>query len=104
MNLGDGMSDYDIIVSAVFGSSRARSGQTSRKSPGELREGAGRTSSERAGTTPATSGPPVFEWRWGYLAGILYLGVFASALAFTVYFRLIRLIGSCSRLASASIM
>ena len=38
-------------------------------------------------------GPPVFEWRWGYVAGIVYLGVFASALAFTLYFRIIRLIG-----------
>ena len=41
----------------------------------------------------ATTGPPVVEWRWGYFVGILYLGLFASALAFTLYFRLIRTIG-----------
>ena len=41
----------------------------------------------------ATSGPPAFDWRWSYAAGILYLGVFASALAFTLYFGIIRVIG-----------
>jgi len=41
----------------------------------------------------ATVGPPVIEPRWGYVAGTLYLGVFGSALAFTIYFQLIRTIG-----------
>jgi drug/metabolite transporter (DMT)-like permease len=41
----------------------------------------------------ATAGPPVIEPRWGYLAGTLYLGVLGSALAFTIYFQLIRVIG-----------
>lgn len=40
-----------------------------------------------------TTGPPVFEPRFGYVAGILYLGVFASALAFPLYFNVIRAIG-----------
>ena len=40
-----------------------------------------------------TTGPPVFEMRAGYIAGILYLGVFASAIAFTLYFSVIRVIG-----------
>lgn len=40
-----------------------------------------------------TVGPPVIEARWGYIAGTLYLGVFGSALAFTIYFQLIRTIG-----------
>ena len=38
-------------------------------------------------------GPPVIETRWSYWLGLIYLGLFASALAFTIYFRLIRLIG-----------
>jgi drug/metabolite transporter (DMT)-like permease len=38
-------------------------------------------------------GPPVVETRIGYWLGLIYLGLFASALAFTIYFRLIRLIG-----------
>jgi drug/metabolite transporter (DMT)-like permease len=38
-------------------------------------------------------GAPVVEARWGYWFGLFYLGLFASALAFTIYFRLIRLIG-----------
>jgi drug/metabolite transporter (DMT)-like permease len=38
-------------------------------------------------------GPPVVETRIGYWIGLIYLGLFASALAFTIYFRLIRLIG-----------
>jgi drug/metabolite transporter (DMT)-like permease len=41
----------------------------------------------------ALTGPPVFDWRIGYVAGVLYLGVFASAIAFTLYFGLIRVIG-----------
>lgn len=40
-----------------------------------------------------TSGPPVIEWRLGYIAGIGYLGVFASAIAFSLYFQTIRAIG-----------
>ncbi len=40
-----------------------------------------------------TAGPPVVEMRLGYIAGILYLGVFASAIAFTLYFSVIRVIG-----------
>ncbi|MEP9401367.1 DMT family transporter [Sphingomonas silueang] len=41
----------------------------------------------------ATVGPPVFDWRWSYFAGLLYLGIVASAVAFTLYFGLIRAIG-----------
>jgi drug/metabolite transporter (DMT)-like permease len=41
----------------------------------------------------ATVGAPVIEPRWAYLAGILYLGVMGSALAFPIYFQLIRTIG-----------
>lgn len=41
----------------------------------------------------AVSGAPVFEWRLGYAAGILYLGVIGSALTFSLYFALIREIG-----------
>lgn len=41
----------------------------------------------------ATTGAPVFEWRLGYIAGVLYLGIAASAVAFTLYFGLIRVIG-----------
>ena len=39
------------------------------------------------------SGPPTVEWRWGYLLGILYLALAASAVAFTLYFRVIQTIG-----------
>ena len=38
-------------------------------------------------------GPPVVEYRLGYWAGVLYLGLAASALAFTLYFGIIRAIG-----------
>lgn len=41
----------------------------------------------------ATTGPPVIEPRWSYVIGTLYLGVLGSALAFTIYFQLIRTIG-----------
>lgn len=38
----------------------------------------------------ATSGPPVIEWRAGYLAGVAYLGIVGSVLTFPLYFALIR--------------
>ncbi|MFD1612706.1 DMT family transporter [Sphingomonas tabacisoli] len=50
-----------------------------------------------------TAGPPVFEWRFGYVAGMLYLGVIASALAFLLYYRIIREIGA-ARAAYSSVI
>ncbi|MES2444811.1 MAG: EamA family transporter [Pseudomonadota bacterium] len=41
----------------------------------------------------ATAGPPTVEMRWGYVIGILYLGVIGSGVAFSLYFALIRTIG-----------
>ena len=41
----------------------------------------------------ATTGPPVVEMRAGYWLGILYLGLVGSAIAFSLYFGLIRVIG-----------
>lgn len=40
-----------------------------------------------------TVGSPVFDWRWSYVGGLLYLGIIASAVAFTLYYGLIRTIG-----------
>ena len=42
----------------------------------------------------ATAGAPVWDSRWQYLGGIIWLGVAASALAFPLYFGLIRKIGA----------
>ena len=41
----------------------------------------------------AFTGPPVFEWRLGYWLGLVYLAVFASALAFSLYLPVVRKIG-----------
>ena len=41
----------------------------------------------------ATVGPPVMEWRVGYVAGILWLALAGSTLAFPLYFSIIRQIG-----------
>ena len=38
-------------------------------------------------------GPPVIETRLGYWLGLVYLGLFASALAFTFYFGILRAVG-----------
>ena len=38
-------------------------------------------------------GAPVFEVRPGYWAGLVYLGLFASAIAFTLYFGILRAVG-----------
>ena len=41
----------------------------------------------------ATLGPPIGSSAPGYWAGVIYLGLFASALNFTLYFNVIRIIG-----------
>jgi len=41
----------------------------------------------------ALDGPPRFDPRLSYIAGLLYLGIIASAVAFSLYFQLIRRIG-----------
>ena len=51
----------------------------------------------------ALSGPPVIEPRPAYLLGILYLGMFGSAIAFTLYFGAIRVIGP-ARAAYSSVI
>ena len=50
-----------------------------------------------------TTGPPVFDARPGYIAGVLYLGLAASALAFLLYYRIIREIGA-ARAAYSSVL
>ncbi len=57
-----------------------------------------------AGFAFATAGPPVFEWRTGYVAGILYLGIVASAVAFPLYFGVIRAIGPAKAAYSSVII
>jgi drug/metabolite transporter (DMT)-like permease len=51
-----------------------------------------------------TAGPPVIEWRAGYLFGIAYLGIMASAIAFSLYFRTIRDIGPAKAAYSSVII
>lgn len=48
-------------------------------------------------------GPPVIEWSFSYIAGLLYLGVIASSVAFTLYYRVIRDIGP-ARAAYSSVI
>lgn len=50
------------------------------------------------------AGPPTFEARLGYVLGILYLGLAASALAFTLYFRILRVIGPAKSAYSSVIV
>ncbi|MDB5679304.1 EamA family transporter [Sphingomonas bacterium] len=52
----------------------------------------------------ATAGPPVIEYRAAYWAGILYLGLFASALAFPLYFGVLRTIGPAKAAYSSVIV
>lgn len=51
-----------------------------------------------------TSGPPVVEWRAGYFGGIAFLGIMASAVAFSLYFRIIRDIGPAKAAYSSVII
>jgi drug/metabolite transporter (DMT)-like permease len=41
----------------------------------------------------AVAGPPVIEARPGYWLGLIYLAIFASALAFSLYLPVVRKIG-----------
>jgi len=41
----------------------------------------------------AVAGPPVFEARFGYWAGVVYLALFGSVLCFALYFPVVRKIG-----------
>lgn len=50
------------------------------------------------------TGPPVIEMRIGYLVGIVYLGVVASAIAFTLYFGTLRVIGPAKAAYSSVIV
>ncbi len=52
----------------------------------------------------ATVGPPVIELRAAYWLGIVYLGVFASAIAFPLYFGVIRVIGPAKAAYSSVIV
>ena len=52
----------------------------------------------------ATVGAPVIEFRAAYWAGILYLGLFASALAFPLYFGVLRAIGPAKAAYSSVIV
>jgi drug/metabolite transporter (DMT)-like permease len=51
-----------------------------------------------------TAGPPVMDWRLSYLLGVLFLGVIASALAFSLHFTLIRNIGPARAAYSSTII
>ncbi|MBX9814104.1 MAG: multidrug transporter [Proteobacteria bacterium SG_bin5] len=56
------------------------------------------------GVAWSLSGAPVFEWRAGYVLGILYLGLIASAVAFTLYFTILRVIGPAKAAYSSVIV
>lgn len=51
-----------------------------------------------------TAGPPVIDMRIGYFAGVAYLGIFASAIAFSLYFKIIREIGPAKAAYSSVII
>ena len=52
----------------------------------------------------SVSGPPVVEARAGYWLGLLYLSLFASALAFSLYFPVVRRIGPAKAAYSSAIV
>ncbi|QDX26872.1 EamA family transporter [Sphingomonas suaedae] len=51
-----------------------------------------------------TTGPPVFDPRPAYIAGLLYLGIVASAVAFPLYFGVLRVIGPAKAAYSSVII
>ena len=51
-----------------------------------------------------TTGPPVFDSRLSYIAGVLYLGIFGSAVSFPLYFNVLRKIGPAKAAYSSVII
>lgn len=51
-----------------------------------------------------TTGPPVFDTRPSYIAGVLYLGIFGSAVSFPLYFSVLRKIGPAKAAYSSVII
>jgi drug/metabolite transporter (DMT)-like permease len=52
----------------------------------------------------ATTGPPVFDSRPAYIAGVLYLGLVGSAVSFPLYFSVLRKIGPAKAAYSSVII
>ena len=52
----------------------------------------------------AIAGPPVVEWRAGYWLGVVYLALFATVLAFPLYYRVLRVIGPAKAAYSSVIV
>lgn len=52
----------------------------------------------------ATTGPPVFDMRSSYIAGVLYLGLVGSAVSFPLYFSVLRKIGPAKAAYSSVII
>lgn len=51
-----------------------------------------------------TTGPPVFDTRPSYIAGVLYLGILGSAVSFPLYFNVLRKIGPAKAAYSSVII
>lgn len=51
-----------------------------------------------------TTGPPVFDTRPSYIAGVLYLGILGSAVSFPLYFSVLRKIGPAKAAYSSVII
>lgn len=51
-----------------------------------------------------TTGPPVFDMRPSYIAGVLYLGLLGSAVSFPLYFKVLRVIGPAKAAYSSVII
>jgi drug/metabolite transporter (DMT)-like permease len=52
----------------------------------------------------AMTGPPTFDPRWSYWAGVLYLAVLASVLTFSLYYPVVRRIGPAKAAYSSVIV
>ena len=52
----------------------------------------------------AMTGPPTFEERWSYWAGVLYLALLASVLTFSLYYPVVRRIGPAKAAYSSVIV
>ena len=91
--LGIGLTILGVLAASVSNVMQAGEALRSRPIAAMLAWGMVYGVIANAATAFLLFGPPVVEARPGYWLGLLYLGLFASALAFTFYFGIIRTVG-----------
>jgi drug/metabolite transporter (DMT)-like permease len=102
--IGIGLTVLGVLSASVSNVMQAGEGLRSRPIASMLAWGMFYGVLANAATAFLLFGPPVVEARAGYWFGLVYLGLFASALAFTFYFGILRIVGPAKAAYSSVIV